>query len=580
MSGCTVIVSDHILYFQENKSLSSTLRKLNTEYYHSLTSKFNENASKLAYLIQNEISVEDDVEFHEITLPMISLNNRDSNTKSWIVSCLNRNGVIISIICHEYTSNDIKSQIKPLLNYIYQQFIQNFIEITNIPLYIMRIRCKSFIEPMLKKHCSYKWRNNLCFCSYSKTPINGEAEVIELEIINKRKNKQYVSFPTYTACIVRINDLYDTKYVSIIKSILNLSLNISKLQSECELDGVSEKRFAEIMEICNSIDRVQSEFQSVERNVCNNAKWKNLKQQFLQQYLRIKHVSIDIIEQCKHNVLHDKDKLSYYDNQLMDMLKLQKYENKQHSNSNYCNCYSCNQYRQNQYITDKNANMNARKIQCLNAIQQYTQIIHYFQNEDTLNTEQQTYFISLQQNVAALQQQLQSIHTAELLLAQQAQQTQVNSTMPYYLQQTQQLPQHQISNPYALLQQQTIGNTQLGVNSYSINNNISTTIQNPNITQQQFYNNNNNSANNNNNSSSCVGGNNTNINGTGSNNVSPRPIQEITTGTPHTTSSQAVMISGGGSSQNNSQNNSRRNSLSYSMHSVSQSHGNNYNSAA
>eukprot|EP01083_Nonionella_stella_P208438 756417_1 len=73
----------------------------------------------------------------------------------------------------------------------------------------------------------------------------------------------------------------------------------------------------------------------------------------------------------------------------------------------------------------------------------------------------------------------------------------------------------------------------------------------------------------------------TNMNGTGSNNVSPRPIQEITTtGTPHTTSSQAVMISGGGSSQNNSQNNSRRNSLSYSMHSVSQSHGNNYNSAA
>eukprot|EP01084_Bolivina_argentea_P110028 196532_1 len=44
--------------------------------------------------------------------------------------------------------------------------------------------------------------------------------------------------------------------------------------------------------------------------------------------------------------------------------------------------------------------LKAQKIQCLNAINQYNQLIHYFQNAGQLNTEQQIYLLSLQQNYA------------------------------------------------------------------------------------------------------------------------------------------------------------------------------------
>eukprot|EP01083_Nonionella_stella_P207674 754194_1 len=68
--------------------------------------------------------------------------------------------------------------------------------------------------------------------------------------------------------------------------------------------------------------------------------------------------------------------------------------------------------------------LKAQKIQCLNAINQYNQLIHYFQNAGQLNAEQQAYLLSLQQNSAMQQQHLQRIQCAELLLMQQAQQLQ------------------------------------------------------------------------------------------------------------------------------------------------------------
>eukprot|EP01084_Bolivina_argentea_P130551 230475_1 len=385
MSCCIVIVNkDHIVYYEENEALSSALIALNTEYCHSVMSKFNENGSKLAYLIQNQMSIEEKVECYEITLPITNIKNNNSNTKRWTMCCLNKNDIIISIICCDYNPIEIKLEIRPLLNKIYTQFIQNFMEITNVPLYIMRIRCKSFIEPILKKHCSYKWRRNLCCWTHSKTKNIKIPQLkennIELEIINKPNiNKEYISFPTYNPCVILINNLYDTQYISCIKLVLNLSQNISKIQFKYELNGISDEYFDEITAIYNHIETIKNEFNSVEQSNFKHGKWKDLQHQFVLQCLRIKHISIDIIEQCKRNFINDKHKLIYYDKQLIDMLKLeldeqneQKYESNPNNinpyiynqynqppqiqiqqpnyNNHYngCNCYSCNQYKYNQ----------------------------------------------------------------------------------------------------------------------------------------------------------------------------------------------------------------------------------------
>eukprot|EP01084_Bolivina_argentea_P201622 344618_1 len=147
--GCIVIIgTDHIVYYQENKSLSSTLSNLDIAYNHNVISIFNENASKLLYLIKNDKSSSS---FYTIMIPT---NNRN---EVWSLCSLNRNNLIISLIYSNYNNDSIQfnSQIKPLLNEIYAQFIANFFDITNIPLYIMNIRCKSIVEGILwrKKYC-------------------------------------------------------------------------------------------------------------------------------------------------------------------------------------------------------------------------------------------------------------------------------------------------------------------------------------------------------------------------------------------------------------------------------------------
>merc|ERR1712048_134499 len=62
------------------------------------------------------------------------------------------------------------------------------------------------------------------------------------------------------------------------------------------------------------------------------------------------------------------------------------------------------------------AELQQQKLICINTINQYNQLIHYFQNAGALSAEQQTYLQSLLNNVAIQQQHLQRIQNAEALL--------------------------------------------------------------------------------------------------------------------------------------------------------------------
>eukprot|EP01084_Bolivina_argentea_P192415 330322_1 len=310
MSACIIVLgTDHIVYYQENKAFSSILSDIKIEYYHSLTSTWNENASKLLCLIQNS---NNDTSFYTINLPTHTLNQK------WNLCCLRQKDLTISIICHNYSANDIKLQIKPVLDQIYSQFINNFIEIKNIPLYIMHIRCKSIVEPILKQNSLYQNRNQCCSCLYNNKTIHQNQQIqsyIELETINTLNNindnmlKSNPSTKHYTPAVIHIQNDNNTKCILITKKILQLSRNISEIQSKVESTNSSQdfklQLLNEINNISETINEITSELDAATKDFffkeSNNNNHHELQHQLKQQKQRLDSIHLYIYKQlqCK-----------------------------------------------------------------------------------------------------------------------------------------------------------------------------------------------------------------------------------------------------------------------------------------